>query len=169
MQSKIEGLEYGADAYLEKPFSIKHLSAQVFNLLDSREKLKIGFASSPLTPIRSIGKNKADELFLTQITEVIEKNLPDIDFSVDDVSHFLAMSRSNLHRKIKGISGLSPSDFIRLVRLKKAVLLMVEGQTRINEICYLVGFNTPSYFAKCFQKQFGILPKDFIKKNTKEN
>ena len=164
LQSKIEGLENGADAYIEKPFSIEHLSAQIYNLLESREKLKAGFVSSPLTSIRSIGKNKADEAFLTQATEIIEKNMSDIDFSVDDLAQELAMSRSSLHRKIKGISSLSPSDFIRLVRLKKAVWLMTEGETRINEICFLVGFNTPSYFAKCFQKQFGILPKEFIKK-----
>lgn len=161
---KIEGLEYGADAYMEKPFSVEHLEAQVINLLENREKLKANFINSPLTAIKSIGGNKADETFLVQITEIIEANIEDINFSVEELSLQLAMSRSNLHRKVKGISGLAPNDFIRLVRLKKAVKLMSAGENRINEICYLVGFNTPSYFAKCFQKQFGILPKDFTKK-----
>ncbi len=161
---KIEGLEYGADAYFEKPFSVEHLEAQVINLLESREKLKTNFIYSPLTAIKSIGGNKADETFLVQITEIIEANITDVNLSVEELSLKLAMSRSNLHRKVKGISGLAPNDFIRLVKLKKAVRLMTAGENRINEICYLVGFNTPSYFAKCFQKQFGILPKDFIKK-----
>ena len=161
---KIEGLEYGADAYLEKPFSIEHLEAQTFNLLNSREKLKANFVNSPLIAIKSIGKNKADETFLLVITEIIEKNMTNFEFSVEELANQITMSRSNLHRKVKGISGLAPNDFIRLVRLKKAVKLMSDGENRINEICYMVGFNTPSYFAKCFQKQFGILPKEFIKK-----
>lgn len=160
---KIEGLEQGADAYLEKPFSVEHLEAQVINLLESREKLKENLISSPLTPVKSIGKNKADEAFLSEITNIIEANISDIDFSVDDLAQQIAMSRSNLYRKVKGLSGLTPNDFIRLVRLKKAVKLMQDGETRINEICYMVGFNTSSYFAKCFKSQFGILPKDFVK------
>jgi ligand-binding sensor domain-containing protein/signal transduction histidine kinase/DNA-binding response OmpR family regulator len=160
---KIEGLEYGADAYIEKPFSIEHLDAQIFNLIESRQKLKENFINSPIFAIRGIGKNKADEIFLEKINEIIENNITNVDFSVEDLSQKISMSRSNLHRKLKGISGLAPNDFIRLIKLKKAVKFMTEGETRINEICYLVGFNTPSYFAKCFQKQFGILPKDFKK------
>lgn len=161
---KIEGLEHGADAYIEKPFSIEHLEAQIFNLLDSREKLKANFISSPVSAIRSIGRTKVDETFLLNITEIIESNITNVDFSVEELSQLMAMSRSNLHRKLKGVSGLAPNDFIRLIKLKRAVKLMSDGENRINEICYLVGFNTPSYFAKCFHKQFGVLPKDFIKK-----
>jgi ligand-binding sensor domain-containing protein/signal transduction histidine kinase/DNA-binding response OmpR family regulator len=160
---KIEGLEHGADAYIEKPFSVEHLEAQIINLLDNREKLRQSFATLPLTPIRSIGKNKADEAFLSEITNIIEKNITNVDFSVDDLAVEIAMIRSNLYRKVKGLSGLTPNDFIRLVRLKKAVKLMQDGETRINEICFMVGFNTSSYFAKCFKNQFGILPKDFVK------
>lgn len=161
---KIEGLETGADAYIEKPFSIDHLEAQILNLLENRDKLKANFINSPLTAIRSISKNKADETFLLEITDIIYANITNVDFSVEELSQHISMSRSNLHRKVKGISGLAPNDFIRLVRLKKAVKLMSDGENRINEICYMVGFNTPSYFAKCFHKQFGLLPKDFIKK-----
>lgn len=160
---KIEGIETGADAYIEKPFSVEHLEAQIFNLLESREKLKSNFINSPLTSIKSIGKNKADDMFLQKITEIIENNILNYDFSVEELSHQINMSRSNLHRKVKGVSGLTPNDFIRLVKLKRAVKLMSEGETRINEICFMVGFNSPSYFAKCFQKQFGVLPKDFLK------
>ena len=160
---KIEGLEHGADAYLEKPFSVEHLEAQIHNLLENRQKLRETMASSPLTPIRNYGKNKADEAFLNEISNIIDKHITNVDFSVDDLAQEIAMSRSNLYRKVKGLSGLTPNDFIRLVRLKKAVKLMQEGENRINEICYMVGFNTSSYFAKCFKHQFGILPKDFVK------
>ena len=160
---KIEGLEHGADAYLEKPFSVEHLEAQIHNLLENRQKLRDTMASSPLTPIRNYGKNKADEAFLNEITSIIDKHITNVDFSVDDLAQEIAMSRSNLYRKVKGLSGLTPNDFIRLVRLKKAVKLMQDGENRINEICFMVGFNTSSYFAKCFKHQFGILPKDFVK------
>lgn len=160
---KIEGLEHGADAYLEKPFAVEHLEAQIINLLENREKLRANFINSPLTSIKSISRNKADEAFLLEITNIIEANITNVDFSVDELAQELAMSRSNLYRKVKGVAGLTPNDFIRLVKLKKAVKLMNEGEKRINEICYLVGFNTASYFAKCFKLQFGILPKDFVK------
>lgn len=160
---KIEGLEHGADAYLEKPFSVEHLDAQIHNLLENRQKLRDIMVSSPLAPIRNYGKNKADEAFLNEISNIIDKHITNVDFSVDDLAQEIAMSRSNLYRKVKGLSGLTPNDFIRLVRLKKAVKLMQDGETRINEICYMVGFNTSSYFAKCFKHQFGILPKDFVK------
>lgn len=160
---KIEGLEHGADAYLEKPFSVEHLEAQIHNLLENRQKLRDTMATSPSTPIRNYGKNKADEAFLTSISAIIDKHITNVDFSVDDLAQEIAMSRSNLYRKVKGLSGLTPNDFIRLVRLKKAVKLMQDGENRINEICYMVGFNTSSYFAKCFKQQFGVLPKDFVK------
>lgn len=164
IQHKIEGIEVGADAYIEKPFSIEHLEAQIVNLLENRDKLRQNFINSPLSGLKSFGKNKADGTFLHKTIEIIEFNITNVDFSVDELSQHLNMSRSNLHRKLKGISGLSPNDFIRLIRLKKAVKLMEEGESRINEICFMVGFNSPSYFAKCFQKQFGVLPKEYIKK-----
>ena len=73
-----------------------------------------------------------------------------------------ALNLSNFYRKIKGVLDLSPNEYLRLERLKKAAQLLKEGENRVNEICYMVGFNSPSYFAKCFQKQFGVLPKDFV-------
>ena len=78
----------------------------------------------------------------------------------------MAISRSNLQRKLKGLTGMPPNDYIRLIRLKTAGELLREGEYRINEVCYIVGFNNPSYFARCFQKQFGILPKDYVKKGN---
>jgi DNA-binding response OmpR family regulator len=164
LKSKIGSLDAGADAYVEKPFSMEHLSAQITNLLNNRNKVKQAFINSPSQNIGSIALTKADENFLEKVTQIIHKNLSETLFNVDSLSEELHMSRSSLHRKIKGISELTPNDFIQLVRLKKAVELLEEGSYRINEIYFLVGFNSSSYFSKSFKKQFGMSPKDFVKR-----
>ena len=106
--------------------------------------------------------SQPDEEFVRNLKEIIEANLSDPEFSMDDMADSLNMSRSNFYRKIKGVLDLSPNEYLRLERLKRAAQLLKEGENRVNEICYMVGFNSPSYFAKCFQKQFGVLPKDFV-------
>lgn len=169
LQSKLEGLEYGADAYIEKPFSIVFLQAQISNLFSNKERIRQSFANTPLMQYKSIANNRADEEFLNKLNDLIDTNIDNVDFCVDDLAQALNMSRSSLHRKIKGLSGIAPNDFIRLYRLKKAAVILSQNEYKVNEICYLVGFNTPSYFAKCFQKQFGMLPKDFQRKCAMEN
>lgn len=161
LQSKIEGLDAGADAYVEKPFSMEHILAQLSNLLSNRNKLKEAFIHSPLVKIRSIAPTKADEDFLKDVTEVIHKNISDTQFSVDTLANSLNMSRSSLHRKIKGVSELTPNEFILLVKLKKAAEYIQEGY-RISEVCFIVGFNSPSYFSKVFKKQFGVSPTEWL-------
>lgn len=168
VQTKIDGLECGADCYIEKPFSIGYLKAQISNMIDNRLKLLEKFSQSPFVPYGSIVNNKKDEDFLNQLNEEIEKGLSDIDFSIEKLASSLSTSRSNLQRKIKGISGMVPNDYIRVYRLKRAASLLAQGEYRINEICFLTGFNTPSYFSKCFKKQFGILPKDVLKPEEEE-
>ena len=166
IQSKIEGMELGADAYIEKPFSVEYLQACASNLIQNREKLRQAFAESPFIAANTMALTKADEEFIKRLNEVIQINYGNPEFSMDDMADKLNMSRSNFYRKIKGVLDLSPNEFLRLERLKKAAQLLKEGENRVNEICYMVGFNSPSYFAKCFQKQFGVLPKDFV--NSKE-
>ncbi len=161
IQSKIAGLDAGADAYVEKPFSMDHIFAQVSNLLANRNNLKEAFINSPLSKIKSIAPTKADEDFLKTVTEVIHKNIADTNFNVDTLAGALNMSRSSLHRKIKGMSELTPNEFILLVKLKKAAKYIQEGY-RVNEVCFIVGFNSPSYFSKAFKKQFGISPTEWI-------
>lgn len=162
IQSKIEGMELGADAYIEKPFSVEYLQACASNLIQNREKLRQAFAESPFIAANTMALTKADEEFIKKLNEVIQINYSNPEFSMDDMADNLNMSRSNFYRKIKGVLDLSPNEFLRLERLKKAAQLLKEGENRVNEICYMVGFNSPSYFAKCFQKQFGVLPKDFV-------
>ena len=163
LQSKIEGLRSGADAYIEKPFSVEYLQVCISNLLTNREKLRQTFVSSPFVSTNSMAITKADESFLKNLNLQVDIHMQDPDFCLDDLAGIMNMSRSSLNRKIKGMLDLTPNDYIRLERLKKAAQLLQEGECKINEICYRVGFNTPSYFTKCFQKQFGVLPKDFVK------
>lgn len=162
IQSKIEGLELGADAYIEKPFSVEYLHACIANLIANREKLRQAFAKSPFVAANTMALTKADEDFIKHLNEIILTNLHNPDFTMDDMADALNMSRSNFYRKIKGVLDLSPNEYLRLERLKQAAQLLKEGDNRVNEICYRVGFNSPSYFSKCFLKQFGVLPKDFV-------
>ncbi|MDR2472577.1 MAG: response regulator [Tannerella sp.] len=163
LKSRIEGLDAGADAYVEKPFSMEHLKVQILNILTNRNKLRTTFINSPVQNTGSIALTQADEMFLNKATQVINKYLSDIEFNVDVLAEELSMSRSSLHRKIKGLSELTPNDFIQLVRLKKAAELLHSGLYRINEVCYLVGFGSSSYFAKIYKRQFGVSPKDVKK------
>ena len=163
LDSKIEGLKMGADVYIEKPFSFQYLLAQLTSLFDNRKREKEAFMRKPFVPVSSMGMSKADEELMNKLVSIIEDNITDPNFGVERLSEIVFMSRSSLHRKIKVISGNSPADFIRLIRLKKATELIIEGRHRIGEICFLVGINSPSYFIKLFQKQFGMTPKEFEK------
>ncbi|MCE8998370.1 response regulator [Bacteroides fragilis] len=162
IQSKIEGLELGADAYIEKPFSVEYLLANISSLIHNREKLRQTFAKSPFVAANTMALTKTDEEFIWKLNDIIQANLHNPEFSMEDMADALKMSRSSFYRKIKGVLDLSPNEYLRLERLKQAAQLLKEGKSRVNEICYTVGFNSPSYFSKCFLKQFGVLPKDFI-------
>ena len=162
IQSKIEGLELGAYAYIEKPFSVEYLLANISSLIHNREKLRQTFAKSPFVAANTMALTKADEEFIWKLNDIIQANLHNPEFSMEDMADALKMSRSSFYRKIKGVLDLSPNEYLRLERLKQAAQLLKEGKSRVNEICYTVGFNSPSYFSKCFLKQFGVLPKDFI-------
>lgn len=161
MSTKIEAIRLGADVYLEKPFSIELLIAQVDNLLNSRRMLRKRYTELPFVPLNTIAGNSADEAFLAKINQIVEANFSNVEFSIQELAEQLFVSRSGLFVKIKSLVGITPNEFIQLVRLKKAAQLIRENKYRINEVCYMVGFNNPSYFSKCFQKQFGKLPKDF--------
>lgn len=163
LNSKIKGLETGADVYIEKPFSFKYLITQLNSLLENRKREREAFIKKPYVTSQSIGLCKADEELINKIISIIQENITDSNFGVERLSEIISISRSSLHRKIKALSGTSPTDFIRLIRLKKASELIAEGRYRTGEVCYIVGINSPSYFIKLFQKQFGMTPKDFEK------
>ncbi len=160
--SKIEGLNCGADAYVEKPFSVQVLQARIENLMHMREMLRQKYSQTPLEPIETIAPHAIDNEFLTQLTRHIEDNFSNPELDVDFLAAKMDMSRSSLYSKIRSLVDVTPNDLIRITRLKNAAKMLAEGKYRINEVCYMVGFNSPSYFAKCFLKQFGVSPSDFV-------
>jgi len=163
LRSRLEGLNKGADAYLEKPFSIELLNAQIENLLKNREILRKAYEEKPLISTSSLAVSALDDIFLTKINNYLEENLANESLNVEVIAAEMGMSTSSLYRKVKALSGLSPVDFIRITRLKKSVQLMQSGEKRINEIAYRVGFSSPAYFSTCFQKQYGKSPSEFMK------
>ncbi len=163
LQSRLTGLNEGADAYMEKPFSLEHLFAQVDNLMKNRELLRKSYIEKPLIPASSLAVSSVDNQFLKKLNAFIEENITNESLSVEMIAGMMNMSASSLYRKVKGLSDLSPVDFIRMARLKKAVQLMQNGEKRINEIAFLVGFSSPAYFSTCFQKQYGKSPSEFMK------
>src|SRR5688572_7746111 len=162
LQSKIEGLEIGADAYIEKPFSPEYLQVQIANLLSNRNKIKEYFASSPLVHIKSMAYSKADELFLEKINESIFRNLEDTELDVEKLAKLMNMSKPTLYRKIKSLSDLSPNELINITRLKKAAELLVEGNYKIYEVADMVGYASQTNFGRNFLKQFGMTPTDYL-------
>ena len=162
IQSKVEGLELGADAYIEKPFSKEHLLAQIASLIANRSMIREYFASSPLIHIKSMAHSKADERFLEVLNETIVKNIEDADLDVEKLACILNMSRITLYRKIKAISNLTPIELINITRLKKAAELLAEGDHKIFEVAYMVGFSSQSNFARNFHKQFKMTPTDYM-------
>lgn len=166
IKSKIQGLELGADAYIEKPFSKAHLLAQIANLLANRKAIREYYASSPLIHIKSMAHSKADERFLEMLNDAIYANIDDLDMDVEKLAKIMNMSRVTLYRKIKAISILTPQEVINITRLKKAAELLITGEYRIYEIADMVGFSSQSNFARSFQKQFNITPTDYM--NTKQ-
>jgi DNA-binding response OmpR family regulator len=162
IQSKVEGLELGADAYIEKPFSKEHLLAQIASLIANRSMIREYFASSPLVHIKSIAHSKSDERFLEVLNDTIYTNLEDPDLDVEKLARIMNMSRITLYRKIKAISNLSPIELIGITRLKKAAELLAEGDYKIYEVAGMVGFSSQSNFARNFHKQFDMTPTDYM-------
>ena len=163
VEDRIEGLETGADDYLTKPFNIKELRARVKNLIEQRRKLRERFRKELLLEPKDIAVTSVDERFIKQTLEIIEKNLSDQDFSVEQLGSDLAMSRMQLFRKIKALTDQAPSEFIRTIRLKRAAQLIKSNFGNLAEITYEVGFNHPSYFAKCFRELYGVAPSEYGK------
>lgn len=161
VDSKIEGLKAGAEAYIEKPFSFDYLRTQINSLLENRAKEREAFSKRPFFPIDNMKMSREDEKMMQKIISIINDNLRDEQFNVERLADEMCMSRSSLLRKIKQLFNMPPLEFIRLVRLKRAAELIQEGKYRMGEIGYMVGFGSPSYFAKMFCRQFGVTPKDF--------
>ncbi|MGL5682368.1 MAG: hybrid sensor histidine kinase/response regulator transcription factor [Marinifilaceae bacterium] len=162
-QSKIKALENGADVYVEKPVVMAYLKAQISGLLEKRKRLQEKYSKMSLVEIHKAQPTDNEDPLIAKLNIVVENNLSNSEFSMDEIAKEMGISRSAMYAKIKAVTGLTPNDFVRMIRLRKAAeLLTSNAGYKINEVCYLVGFSTPSYFSKCFQQQFGVLPKDLI-------
>ncbi|RYZ55437.1 MAG: response regulator transcription factor [Chitinophagaceae bacterium] len=162
IQAKVEGLEMGADAYIEKPFSKEHLLAQIASLINNRAMIRDYFASSPLVHIKTMAHTKADENFLETLNETIDKNMDDAELDVEKLARILNITRITLYRKIKAISNLTPVELITVTRLKKAATYLLQGHYKVFEVADMVGFRSQSNFARSFHKQFGMSPTDYL-------
>ena len=168
VQSRIKGLESGADAYISKPFSMDFILAQIDNLLSNRRHVMEFYASSPLSHLKTVAHNKIDEEFIKKLDAIIDQNMADTNLSVESLADILHMSRSTLYRKIKDISNLSPNELINNARLKKAAELLLSGKYKVYEISEIVGYNSQSSFSRNFQKSFSMSPSEFINNGSKE-
>ena len=167
--AKVEGMDVGADTYIEKPFSLEYLEACIRNMLKLRRQLMEKFSTQPLEPVTEIAQNATDNEFLVRMNRIIEENFSNSELNVNFLAEKLNISRSGLFAKIKTLADITPNEMIQIVRLKKAAQLLLERKYTVSEIGYMVGFSNPSYFSKCFQKQFGIKPADYMKSNQAES
>jgi ligand-binding sensor domain-containing protein/signal transduction histidine kinase/CheY-like chemotaxis protein/AraC-like DNA-binding protein len=163
-ESQLSGYEAGADAYLMKPLSQPILFQVIYNLIMTQIRTRSKFASSDEVYPDEVTYNKTDKEFLDKVIAYIEANLADTELDSRRIGEITNMSRTVLYAKFKMLTGQGVHDFIRSIRVKKGLQLLLEGRYNINQISYEVGFNTPSYFSKSFIKQFGIPPKEYISK-----
>jgi signal transduction histidine kinase/DNA-binding response OmpR family regulator len=166
IEDRLLGLDTGADAYLTKPFNIKELRLQVTKLIEQRKKLRERFTRELHLEPRDIAVTSADEKFINRAMEIIEKNIGNSEFEVRHFEEEMFMSRMQLFRKIKALTNQTPGDFIRTIRLKRAASLIKQNFGNIAQITFEVGFNNPSYFAKCFKDLYGVLPSDYLKNHN---
>ncbi len=159
-ENKLEGLETGADDYLIKPFEPKELQVRIKNLIELRRKLRERFrVAVPLKP-GEVAVTSMDDVFLKKVMVAVEQHMGEEHFHTDDLAKEVGLSRVQLHRKLTALTNQPPGDFIRYLRLHRAMELIEKNAGTISEIAYNVGFNDPSYFSKCFHKQFGKVPTE---------
>lgn len=163
IEDQIKGLQVGADDYIPKPFSISILYSKIQNILRSRKIIQGHYSDSAEINPEKITFNVLDEELIRKASEIVRNNMDNIDFSAEEFSKEMAMSRSNLHLKLKAITGESTIEFIRKIRFSEACRLLKEGRYNVSEISVMVGFNSPSYFATSFKKYVGVLPTEYAK------
>ncbi len=165
-EDKLAGLETGADDYLTKPFNSKELRTRVNNLIELRRNLRERYRKEGILQPKEIAVTSVEEQFLQKLVAIVEENLAEEDFNVEKLSSDLAMSRRQLLRKIRALTGQTPTDFVRSFRLKRAKQMMEKGAGTISEIAYAVGFNNLAYFSRSFRKEYGKPPSEFVSKKT---
>jgi AraC-like DNA-binding protein len=166
LPSKIEGLDCGSDAYIEKPFSPNYLKMQILNLLKNREIIKEHYAHSPQAPLETTAHSKADAEFLNKLDNMIKMNIAMQDFDVEELAKKMNLSRPTLYRKVKAVTNLSPAELVTITRLKQAAEMLLTGDYKIYEIADEIGFTSSSVLSRAFQKQFGMSPSTYVAKKS---
>jgi DNA-binding response OmpR family regulator len=163
LDDKLEGLEIGADDYISKPFDIKEVRIRAKNLIDQRRKLREKFGKEITLDPLDIVITPVDEKFLTRAMDVVETHMSDASFDISAFSDKMNMSRSTLFRKLEALTNMSPVEFIRNLRLKRAATLLKQNYGNVSEVALEVGFSNPSYFTQVFKKVFSVTPAQFAK------
>ena len=158
-EQRAEGYEHGADAYLSKPFSLRLLLSRIDNLIESRKKLNQTWSKGVEDDEIGNISNEIDKSFLKQLRKIIQENLANSDLSVEQIGDEIGLSRVQLYRKVKALTGYSPVEIVRKARLTRARHLLQTTERTVSEVAYAVGFSTPSYFSKCYKDEFGENPK----------
>lgn len=160
---QLEGVKSGADAYIVKPFSRKMLLMRIVKLIEQRDRLRERFSDDPQMKHPVICTSQQDKEFAERLQRLMEKQIGNSQFTVDEFAEQMKMGRTIFYRKVRGVTGYTPSEYMRIMRLKKSVELMANGYYNIAEISYRVGMNDPFYFSKCFKQQFGVAPTAYQK------
>lgn len=160
-ENVLEGTESGADAYITKPFSPQLLMARILQLLNRCEILRQKFGKVPQEIRSAMLRNEQDSLFVKRLDSIVYSRLGEQDLSVDKVAGLLHLGRTIFYKKVRGTTGYTPNEYIRVIRLRKAAELLKEGEKNVSEVAYAVGFDNPYYFSKCFKEQFGMPPSQY--------
>ncbi len=164
IESKLEGMEYGADEYLDKPFNVSYLKARIKNVLEQRKRLQILYSSGNITEIpgeEPLQISNQDHKFMFQVIKLVKDNVSKTDFSVEELGKLMFMSRASFFNKLKDLTGVSPVVFIRDIRLNEAAEMLKKEDLLIKEICFEVGFSDLKYFGKCFKSKFNYTPAEY--------
>ena len=163
-ESHLEGVKSGADSYITKPFSTKLLLASIFKLIEQRDKLKEKFSNDLSAKRPVMCTSDKDKEFVENLTKIVEQQLTNPEFTADDFASMMSLGRTIFYRKVRGVTGYTPKEYLRIMRMKKAAELLSTKKYTVSEVTYMVGINDPFYFSRCFKAQFGISPSSYQKR-----
>jgi len=172
IESKLEGLAYGADDYITKPFSVAYFQARIINLLEQRKRLQEVFRSKlTFTTVNDYEPQPffvsvQDKDMMKDVMQFIENNIDNSEFIIEDMVQHIGMSRSGFFKKLKGLTGLAPLEFIRDVKMQRAAQLLVSNKLMVKEVSYMVGMSDTKHFSKCFKEKYGVSPLEYRNQNT---
>ena len=175
IESKLDGMTYGADDYLTKPFSVPYFQARISNLLQQRKKLQDYYRADNIEKKQASFEpqpftiTSQDDEMMKKVMKIIEENMDNSDFIVEELGQHVGMSRSVFFKKLKGLTGLAPVEFIRDVKMKRAAQILKSGEFMVKEVSYMIGISDTKYFSKCFKAKYGVTPFEYKNKQAEEN